>query len=99
MPDSNCICFKCKRSLIDIVESRGLLLTGCVNCNIWWNTSGGPVREYVSPATFLRAQLTRLQEQRLYRQPSSLGAESLEASADRSPQNARSFSALTKRDD
>ena len=51
MPDSNCICFKCKRSLIEIVESSGLVLTGCVNCNIWWKASGGPVREYVSQET------------------------------------------------
>ena len=47
----NCICFKCKRSLIEIVENRGRVLTGCVNCNIWWKASGGPVREYDSQET------------------------------------------------
>ena len=50
MSDANCICIRCKRSFIEL-ESHGMLLTGCVNCNIWWKASGGPVREYVPDET------------------------------------------------
>ena len=48
MPASNCYCFKCKQSLIEIIESRDLILTGCVNCNIWWAADSGPVRPDMS---------------------------------------------------
>jgi hypothetical protein len=46
MSESNCYCFKCRRSLIEI-NSYGQLLAGCVSCNIWWETSG-PVRPHLS---------------------------------------------------
>ena len=35
MSDSNCICFRCKRPLIE-TDSYGQLLWGCVNCKLWW---------------------------------------------------------------
>ena len=46
MPDLNCYCIKCKQTLMEI-DSRGQLLTGCVNCNIWW-AAKGPVRPHLS---------------------------------------------------
>ena len=35
MSESNCICIKCKRPLIE-TNSYGLLVWGCVNCKLWW---------------------------------------------------------------
>jgi hypothetical protein len=46
MSESNCYCFRCRRSLIE-VNSYGQLLTGCVNCNIWWEARG-PVGPHLS---------------------------------------------------
>jgi hypothetical protein len=35
MSDSNCICFQCKRPLIE-TDSYGQLIWGCLNCKLWW---------------------------------------------------------------
>ena len=46
MSDLNCICFRCKQSLIE-TDSYGQLLWGCVNCKLWW-LARGPGRAHVS---------------------------------------------------
>ena len=46
MSGSNCICFRCKRPLIE-TDSYGQLLWGCVNCKLWW-LARGPVRSHSS---------------------------------------------------
>ena len=46
MSESNCYCFRCRQSLIE-VNSYGQFLMGCVNCNIWWEARG-PVRPHLS---------------------------------------------------
>jgi hypothetical protein len=51
MSESNCYCFRCRRSLTEI-NSYGQLLTGCVNCNIWWEARG-PVRPHLSQRRLL----------------------------------------------
>jgi len=35
MSDSNCICFQCKRPLIEM-DSYGQQVWGCLNCKLWW---------------------------------------------------------------
>ena len=47
MPDLNCYCIKCKQPLMEI-ENHGRLLTGCVNCNVWW-AANGAIRQHQSP--------------------------------------------------
>ena len=51
MSESTCYCFRCRQSLIE-VNSYGRLLTGCVNCNIWWEAKG-PVGPHLSQAQLL----------------------------------------------
>ena len=46
MSGSNCICFRCKRPLIE-TDSYGQLLWGCVNCKLWW-LARDPGRSHLS---------------------------------------------------
>ena len=54
-PSSNCHCFRCRRSLIEI-NSYGQLLWGCVNCKLWWE-GRGPVRPHLSREQLLALNL------------------------------------------